>query len=332
MTSNSVSCNGIRARSRGAESVSPNASRILGQPRNPHLIPWRDCRAAAPGHDRQHGFLLRVHPGAWGPGRRRHHGGREHPPSPGSTRRRPPRRHRRRAGNLEAGDLRRLDDRGGVPAPAVRARRLREDLPHHSDRGDSLPAVFAARVAGHPAGPPGAHSPQWTARPVAPFPAARCQRTHVAGSKWLRTGPGGGSPLALRHGGRRPVQPDADHRHRPEWMDQLPILPVDRERVHECLGHDAVGHAGRGDLGSHCEIRGGRCKASRQVERRDRHGLFPTRGDGHRRSALAGDWRPAGRLRPPGWRGRPPGRDHDRAGAGRVANVLERATRLDVAR
>ena len=154
----------------------------------------------------------------------------------------------------------------------------------------------------------------------------------VVRSPRLRTGPGRRAPLALPGGGRV-GHLDTHRRLRAGRLDQVPVRPVDRERVHDRVDHYAAGHRGRSNRRGRGEVRGGRRTAARETGGGDRPRLLPARGDVDRRSAGAG----AGR-RPGGTDQHRRGgrfqyrRDHRRARARGDTLAHQRAARHPVAR
>ena len=284
----------VRSRLRRADAVSRDAPRLLGQPRHPHLLPRRVRGDAGPGRQREHGFVLRIHPGAGDRGRRRDHRWRERPPPPGTARGRPARGHRRGAGDRQARRLRRPDDGGGVRAAAARGERVRPDVPGGPPRRRAVPALLPARIARHPAGPPGAPAAD-AERSMAAAPGAHRGGVGVVRPRSLRAVPRRRPPLALRQRGGRVLHPGAHRRRRPRRLDQLPVRSVHRERVRDRVDNDAAGHPGRGDLGRGRDVRGGSRPAAREAGGRDRRGPLPAQwrrrsGINRSRRAAGGAW------------------------------------------
>ena len=220
-----------------------------------------------------------------------------------------------------------LSDRDGTlraraPADQARLERL---------LGGALPAFNAPPVSGSivlrrssvvppfvvHVKPVAAPQPDYAARHVAalvliaePGRRRRIDPEVVAATLELTPSPGLTFPVQLPGHAGNPVRreyrghcfcgpggpPGAHRRLRAGWLDQLPVRPVDRERVHDRLDHDAVGYPGPTHCGGGREVRGGRRTAAGDSGKR--RPASTTSGTWRRRSATSRRWR---RERPAAW-------------------------------
>ena len=321
---------GVRAGVPGARPVPGAAAGRLGQRWHPDLVPRGHRADAGPRRLRQRDIALRVRYRDRDRRRRRHRRRRERLPAPRGARRRHPRCHRRRLRDRQAGDLRRPHGGGRLQSAAVRAGHDGQALPGRPADRHPVPAVLAARVAEHPAGPSVAHPearPQWA---VAPVPVDVREGPEAIRAEGLLPRPRSGAPLALPDGVDRRRHHARHPRHGAVGPAGIPVLPADRSGIHSGLGDDAAGHADRRHRGGGREDRGGCGAGPAAAARRDRPGLLPA-FVGHRRRPADGG---AGRRSL--WRGGRPRVVECRRGGGRAApdgaaHLQQRAARSPLA-